>query len=123
MMEIHEVLKQKEAELADVRKQIESLHIVAPLLSNESTAKDPFDLLEQKQAAVACVRHEIESLQIVAPLLCDELLSKELSKKAASSAKETLDLGHHSQATGTDGMFSSLRPNSSHRFWKILKRG
>lgn len=123
MKEAHEVLQQKEAELAHVRKQIESLHIVATLLSNESPLKNPVDVLHQKEAGVVRVRHEIESLQIVAPLLSDDLPSEELSKKAASSAEETLDLGHNLQATGTDGMFSSLRSTSRRKLWKILKRG
>ena len=92
MKEIYEVLHQKESELAQVRKQIEGLNIVAPLVPNESPLEDAFELLQRKEAGVARVRHEIESLQIVAPLLSDELPSDELTKKAASSAEETLDL-------------------------------
>ena len=45
MKEAHEVLQQKEAELAHVRRQIESLHIVDTLLSNESPLKNPSDVL------------------------------------------------------------------------------
>ena len=36
MKEIYLVLQQKEADLAQVRKEIESLQIVAPLLSDET---------------------------------------------------------------------------------------
>lgn len=122
-MEMHEVLQQKEAELAHVRKQIESLHIVATLLSNESLLKKPSDVLHEKEADVVRVQHEIESLLIVAPLLSEDQPPETVSKKAASSAEETLELDHNSQATGTDGMFSSLRASSRPKFWKILKRG
>jgi 23S rRNA maturation-related 3'-5' exoribonuclease YhaM len=77
MKQVYEVLQQKEAELAGVRKQIEGLRIVEPLFSNDSTLKDVFELLQQKEAGVARVRHEIESLKIVAPLLSEEFPSDE----------------------------------------------
>jgi hypothetical protein len=68
-----------------------------------------------------CPCYEIESLQVVAPLLFDGLTSDELTKKKESSAVKTLDRGPGSEATGTDGLFSSIavsRPS----FWKALKR-
>jgi len=83
--------------------------------------KDAYDVLQQKEADLARVRHEIESLQIVASLLSDDLTSNQLTKKKESSAEKTLDRGPGSEATGTDGLFSSipvLRPS----FWKALKR-
>jgi hypothetical protein len=121
MKQIQELLQQKEADLAYVRKEIEGLRIVAPLLSNESTLKDPFELLQQKEAGVARVRQEIESLQIVAPLLSEEFPSGELADKAESSAEETLDGLDNSEATGTDGMFSSFSANSRPKLWRLLK--
>jgi hypothetical protein len=121
MMEIYELLQQKEADLAHVRKQIEDLRIVEPLLSKESLPKDAFELLQQKEACVTRVRREIESLQIVAPLLSEELASHELTSKAANSTEETSDGIHGSEATGTDGIFSSFSANSRPKLWRILK--
>jgi len=121
MRQIYEVLQQKEADLAYVREEIEGLRIVAPLLSNESTLKYPFELLQHKEAGVARVRQEIESLQIVAPLLSEEFPSDELTDKAESSAEETLDGLDNSEATGTDGMFSSFSANSRPTLWRLLK--
>ena len=121
MKGIHEVSQQKEAELAHVRKEIESLQIVAPLLSNDPL-RDAYDVLQQKETDLAYVRKEIESLQLVAPLLSDELPSDELIRKPASSAQETLDRSHGSEATGTDDLFSSTNASPRSRFWEILKR-
>jgi hypothetical protein len=87
--------------------------------------KDVYEVLQQKEAELARVRREIEGLQIVAPLLSDELPSDVLTKKRASSAEETLDRGPGSEATGTDGLFSSFSPviaSPRPTFWKILKR-
>ena len=121
MKEISELLQQKEADVAHVRKEIESLRIVEPLLSDQSTLKDAFELLQEKEAGVARVRQEIEGLKIVAPLLSNELPSDEPSNKAASSAEETVDSSLGSEATGTDGMFSSFSANSRPKLWRILK--
>lgn len=121
MKGIYEVLQQKEADLSHVRKVIESLRIVEPLLSNESTLENAFELLQQKESGVARVRHEIESLKIVAPLLSDEIPSDEPTGKAANSAEETSDSTLGSEATGTDGMFSSFSANSRPKLWRILK--
>jgi hypothetical protein len=41
MKDAYELLQQKQAELARVRKEIESLNIVAPLLSDDRTSDDP----------------------------------------------------------------------------------
>lgn len=121
MKEIYELLQQKEADLAHVRKEIEGLRIVGPLLSNEPTPKDAFELLQQKEACVTRVRREIESLQLVAPLLSEELESRELTSKVSNSTEETSDGIHGSEATGTDGMFSSFGTNSRPKLWRILK--
>jgi hypothetical protein len=78
--------------------------------------------LQQKETDLAYVRKEIESLQLVAPLLSDELPSDELTRKPASSAQETPDHSHVSEATGTDDLFSSVNANPRPTFWEILKR-
>ena len=122
MKEIYELLQQKEADFAHVREEIDGLRMVGALLSNESPSKDAFELLEQKEACVARVRHEVESLQIVAPLLSEEYDPDELTSKAATSAEETSEGIHDSEATGTDGMFSSFSANSRPKLWRILKR-
>lgn len=119
MKDIYQVLQRKKADLAHVRKEIESLQMLAPLLSNESPLKGAYEVLRQKESDLARVHHEIESLQIVGPLLSDE--SDELIKKRASSAEETLDRGG-SEATGTDGLFSSVSASPRPKFWGILKR-
>jgi len=85
--------------------------------------KNVFEVLQQKEADVAHVRDEIQSLKIAAPLLSEELASDELTKKHANSAaEEARDSGDRSEATGTDGLFSSVISNPRTTFWKILKR-
>jgi hypothetical protein len=44
MKNAYEILRQKEADLARVRQQIECLRVVAPLLSEESSPDDPQQL-------------------------------------------------------------------------------
>jgi hypothetical protein len=73
--------------------------------------KDAYAVLQQKEADLIRVRHEIQSLRLVASLLSDDLTSDELTKNVSSAESG-------SEATGTDGLFSSiavLRP----RFWKL----
>jgi hypothetical protein len=65
--------------------------------------KDAYAVLEQKEADLARVRQEIESLRIVASLL-----------------EKTDDLPDL-EATGTDGLFSSVATTRS-SLWKALKR-
>jgi hypothetical protein len=123
MKHVYEVLKQKEADVAHVRHEIESLKIVSSLLSDELSLKDARELLQQKEADVAHVRDEIQSLKIAAPLLSEELASDELTKKHANSAaEEARDSGDRSEATGTDGLFSSVIANPRPTLWKLLKR-
>ena len=122
MKDVYEVLQQKEADVARVRHEIENLKIVSSLLSDELGLKDVRELLGQKEADVARVRNEIENLKIVAPLLSEELTSDDLPKtRADSAAEEAREIDDRSEATGTDGLFSSViapRPT----FWKLLKR-
>ncbi|HZP17880.1 MAG TPA: hypothetical protein VFB00_07950 [Terriglobales bacterium] len=91
--------------------------------------KDAYEVLRQKEADVARVRREIQSLKIAASLLEDESDSGDLAagdSHDARSTAETRDLHADAEtrdsgleATGTDGLFSSLpRP----RFWDALKR-
>jgi hypothetical protein len=84
------------------------------------SVKDAYELLKQKEADLARVRHEIKSLRVVASLLSDDLGSDEMTKKR-SSAEKTLDGDPNSEATGTDGLFSSI-PVSRPSFWKALRR-
>jgi hypothetical protein len=79
--------------------------------------KDPYEVLRQKEADLVRVRHEIESLQVVASLLSDEVTSDDLNKKKESAAEKTLERGSGSEATGTDGLFSSI-PVSRPSWWK-----
>jgi hypothetical protein len=122
MKHVYEVLHQKEADVAHVRHEIESLKTVSSL-SGELSLKDARELLQQKEADVARVRREIEGLKIVAPLLSEELASDELTKKrAGSAAEEARDSGDRSEATGTDGLFSSMIANPRPPLWNLLKR-
>jgi hypothetical protein len=121
MKGIHEVSHQKAAELAQVRNEVESLQIVAPLLSNDPL-RNAYEVLQQKESDLARVRKEVESLQVVATLLSDELPSDELTRKPASSALETMDSSNDAEATGTDDLFPSMKASPRPRFWEILKR-
>jgi hypothetical protein len=122
MKDFYEVLQQKEADVANVRREIQSLKFVSSLFSDELVLKDARELLRQKEAEVARVRNEIENLKIVAPLLSEELASDELTKKGADSAgEEARGSDDRSKATGTDGLPSSIaKPRPT--FWKLLKR-
>jgi hypothetical protein len=123
MKDVYEVMQQKEADAAHARHEIESLKNVSSLLSDELRLKDARELLRQKEADVARVRHEIESLKIVVPLLSEELASDELTKKRAASAADAARArGHRSEATGTDGLFSSVVANPRPTLWKLLRR-
>lgn len=123
MKDVYEVLQQKEAAVANVRHEIQSLKSVSSLLSDELALIDARELLRQKEADVARVRHEVESLKIVAPLLSEESASDELTKRRASSAaEEARDSDDRSKATGTDGLFASVIANPRPAFWKLLKR-
>jgi hypothetical protein len=123
MKDVYEVLQQKEAAVAIVHHEIQSLKLVSSLLSDELALTDARELLRQKEADVARVRHEIESLKIVAPLLSEEVAFDELTKMPADSApEEARDSDDRSKATGTDGLFASVIANPRPAFWKLLKR-
>ncbi len=123
MKDVYEVLQQKEAAVAFVHHEIQSLKLVSSLLSDELALTDACELLRQKEADVARVRHEIESLKIVAPLLSEEVAFDELTKMPAdSAAEEARDSDDRSKATGTDSLFASVIANPRPAFWKLLKR-
>jgi hypothetical protein len=123
MKDVHKILRQKEADVANVRHEIQSLKLVSSLISDGSALKDPVQLLRQKEADVARVRHEVENLKIVAPLLSEEPASNELPEtRADSTAAGTLDIDDRSKATGTDGLFSSVSAKPRPAFWRVLKR-
>jgi hypothetical protein len=123
MKDVYEVLQRKEAAVANVRHEIQSLKLVSSLLSDDLALKDARELLRQKEADVARVRHEIENLKIVVPLLSEELASDELTKtRADSSVEKERNSDDRSEATGTHGLFSSLIANPRPAFWKLLKR-
>ena len=77
MKDFYEVLHQKEADVANIRREIQSLKLVSSLLYDKLVLKDARELLREKEADVARVRHEIENLKIVVPLLSEELASDE----------------------------------------------
>ncbi len=81
--------------------------------------KDPNEILRQKEEELARVRHEIQSLEIAASLLSDDLTAT--SAKKESSPAKPADQDIAPQATGTDGLFSSVVRRSS--LWTKLKRG
>ena len=123
MKDVHKILRQKEADIANVRHEIQSLKLVSSLISDGSALKDPGELLRQKEADVTRVRQEIAYLKIVAPLLSEELASDEATKTRADSAdEEARDSDDLSKATGTDDLFSSGIANPRPTFWKLLKR-
>jgi hypothetical protein len=123
MKDVYEVLEQKEAAVAIVHHEIQSLKLVSSLFSDELAVTDARDLLRQKEADVARVRHEIESLKTAAPLLSEEVAFDELTKTPADSVAEEARGGdNRSEATGTDGLFASVTANPRPAFWKLLKR-
>jgi hypothetical protein len=123
MKDVYEVLQQKEADVARVRDEIQSLKLVSALLSDDSPVTDARELLRQKEADVARVRHEIENLRIVAPLLSEAFALDELpQKRTDSAAEEDRDIDDRSEATGTDGLFSSVLADPRPTLWKLLKR-
>lgn len=123
MKDVYEVLRHKEAAVANVRYEIESVKFVISLLSEELALKDAGELLRQKEADVARVRHEIENLKIVAPLLSEGLASDELPRMGPdAAAKRTRNIDNRPKATGTDGAFPSATVNPRPTFWELIKR-
>ena len=118
MKDVYQVLQAKEAEIARVRNEVESLRIISFLFSKEPNTKDAGEWLHTKEEELAQVRREVESLQIVAPLLSDEVPFED-STETVSSADGVPPMV--SEATGTDGPFSGTSAPSG-KLWRILKR-
>jgi hypothetical protein len=118
MKDVYQVLQAKEAEIARVRNEVESLRTVSLLLSNESKWKDAHECLRLKEEELADVRREVESLQIVAPLLSDDVPFDDPTETVSSPERQP---PMASEATGTDGPFSGTSAPSG-KLWRILKR-
>jgi len=84
--------------------------------------KDAYEILRQKEADVARLRHEIASLQIVAPLLSDDSHTDHPQQRTEGSEEESSGPLSDPEATGTDGLFSSV-PATRGGLWNLLKRG
>jgi hypothetical protein len=94
MKDAYDILKQKEADLARVRHEVESLRIVGPLLDDlDSHQSDKTDLISEEKTE---------------DHLIDDLLN--------IVRDEHPDL----KATGTDGLFSSITTSRS-GLWNRLK--
>ena len=97
MKDAYDVLKEKEADLARVRYEIESLRIVAPLLVDDLKYDQ-----SNKTDLISAEKTE------------DDLLNDDVLNMVRQNQPEL-------KATGTDGLFSSVT-NSTPRFWNILNR-
>ena len=73
MKDAYELLQQKEAELARVRKEIESLNIVAPLLSDDRSSDDP--ALTPDESPASSLSETISRLSDSAATNVDNLFS------------------------------------------------
>jgi hypothetical protein len=94
MKDAYEVLHEKETDLARVRKEVESLNIVARLLTEHDDGKASDDLTES---------------------------SDESSKRTSSSLSETISRLADAAATSAENLFPSIA-TSRPKFWNPLKR-
>ena len=97
MKNAKDILRQKEAELARVRHEVESLRIVAGLLADGDSSVADISLAPDGPNGKALNREE----------------------EAVDSSTEASDPA--AEATGTHGMFSSLSEQRPKR-WNVLKR-
>jgi hypothetical protein len=95
MKNAYEVLNEREAELARVRKEIESLSIVARLLADDDDGKTASDELGQT--------------------------SDDSNKTSSPSLNETTSRLSDAAAASAETLFSSA-PSSRLGFWSALKR-
>ena len=77
-------------------------------------------ILEQKETELARTRHEIQCLRITASLLDEEPSSEKEKSQSEKSPDATFPPKLESNATGTEGLFSSV--DSSPGRWGVLKR-
>ena len=94
MKNAYEVLNERETELARIRKEIESLNIVARLLEDEDDGETGSNILGQ---------------------------SSEDSNGSSRSLNETISRLSDAAATSAETMFSSAA-ESRPKFWSALKR-
>src|SRR5215813_12662024 len=87
-------------------------NVVRGSFSQGVSMKDIHEVLRQKESDLVRVSHEVDSLQLVATLLSDEALSTEPTEEQATSEENTSEKGQNLQATGTDGLFSSVNAGS-----------
>jgi len=81
--------------------------------------KDVQEVLTQKEIELAALRKEVECLQLAIALLSEEEAGNLIEEKKLPERDIGSDSG--TQATGTDGLFSSpLRSESG--FWRFGKR-
>jgi hypothetical protein len=89
--------------------------------------KSADDVLRQKEADLARVRHEIDNLKIVAALLADDDSDVDQLNHSSNGAggnlliSEEEAIGAPAEATGTDGLSSSVSHHRPKR-WNVLKR-
>jgi hypothetical protein len=81
--------------------------------------KDVQEVLTRKEMELAALRKEIESLQLTIALLTEEQVDNGIEEKKLPQRDAERHSG--SQATGTDGLFSSLARTES-GFWRFAKR-
>lgn len=85
MKDLNAVLRQKEQDLARVRKEILALLTVIPLLTND---EPPFDLIQLLQSEAAMVLHDtpeydIEGMEIYFPFVRNLKAQGRLGNKTA----------------------------------------
>ena len=81
--------------------------------------KNAHEVLRQKEEDLFRVRKKVESLRLIAPMLGDDEGSAD--RDEASAKAPTSEARQGSEATGTDGLFSSAS-SSRPKFWNALKR-
>jgi hypothetical protein len=77
----------------------------------------------QKESTLRTLKRDPQFAALLNAYLLSRVIrvEEDLADQSESSAEKTLDRGPGSEATGTDGLFSSIavsRPS----FWKALKR-
>ena len=80
MQNVYEVLQQKQAELARVRKEIDCLNIVAALLSDDRTSDDP--ALNSAQSPASSLTDTISRLSDSAATNVDNLFSSAATRSS-----------------------------------------
>lgn len=79
MKDAYELLRQKQTELARVRKEIESLNIAAPLLSDDRTSDDPGETPDESSRSLS---DTISRLSDSAATIADNLLSSDAASRS-----------------------------------------